>query len=159
MVLIDGEIAGLRIINKYLLFSLLDLLHFILQTETLLFCTNPIFAFLEDLLHVLWLSLFFDTRPDLHDGILQFDPLLILLQVIFILIRYRLVVVKNVVKGNLVLLFLEYTHQQFLVSILQVFTILHDLCEPIVRELEATDLGPADVLCLCLKLQKEALMF
>ena len=89
-------------------------------------------------LHALGLALFLDLRPHLHNGVLESDFVLVVLQLFLVLLRVLHAVVEDVVQGYLRLVIGVHEFiEDFFLSILEVSSSLHDIFKALIAEFEA----------------------
>ena len=162
LVLVEGEVTRLTLgVDLLGLRPLVFLLVFVLgQTEPRILFRLEIAPLLHHRLQILRLVLLLDLRPHLHDGVLQFDPLLILLQLNGEIIRVRSVIVEDIVEGERLLFVLKQFLLKLILRHLQIWRVFipSNLLEPLVGELEAADGRAADILRLRRQLHQEALV-
>ena len=155
VVLAQSEVTLHAVLFQLLLLSgLICSVSHSLQSKLLVLSPLPIEHLLNQRLDVFGLHVALDLGPDLHDGVLDLDLELILVQVDPVLVHRLSMVVEDVVQRHLVVrceeLFLDITS-----SLLQVSSLRHNSLQALIGQLEATDGSPADVVSVCDVLDNE----
>ena len=137
VVLVEREVRSLAVQDKPLLFSLLFVVIFaFLQAQQFILLLFAFDHLCDQSGNVLWLAFALDLTPDLHDGVLDLDLELVLVEHDAVLFWRLSMVVEHVVESDLVVR-REQSLLDVLASLLEVSSLFEDSLEAFVGKLEA----------------------